>query len=211
MHMSIANPSSIHIYSPPSLISSSSSTSKTPQKWRCPKWAFVVQILLTLINLNRATSSSSSDPLVQQELDKVLQLPGQTFNISFAHYAGYVTVNEYTGRALFYWLIEAAEDPSSKPLVLWLNGGRLLPNTLYRETKMVNTIYEAASKKNRLSMASDVKECCTMVFLSFSLSSLYIYIYILTSILEKDLDLQYCITSKVVILESEQLIFNGKY
>ena len=93
-----------------------------------PKWVFVVQILLTLINLNRATSSS--DPLVQQELDKVLQLPGQTFNISFAHYAGYVTVNEYTGRALFYWLIEAAEDPSSKPLVLWLNGGRLLANTL---------------------------------------------------------------------------------
>ncbi|RVW21140.1 Serine carboxypeptidase-like 29 [Vitis vinifera] len=78
----------------------------------------------------QATSSSSSDPLVQQELDKVLQLPGQTFNISFAHYAGYVTVNKYTGRALFYWLIEAAEDPSSKPLVLWLNGGRLLANTL---------------------------------------------------------------------------------
>ncbi|KAK8695285.1 hypothetical protein V6N13_000451 [Hibiscus sabdariffa] len=27
------------------------------------------------------------------------------------------------GRALFYWFFEAAEDPDSKPLLLWLNGG----------------------------------------------------------------------------------------
>ncbi|GKC22278.1 serine carboxypeptidase II-2, partial [Tanacetum coccineum] len=35
----------------------------------------------------------------------------------------YVTVNEENGRALFYWLTEATQDPASKPLVLWLNGG----------------------------------------------------------------------------------------
>ncbi|KAJ9689082.1 hypothetical protein PVL29_014633 [Vitis rotundifolia] len=105
-----------------------------------PKWVFVVQILLTLINLNRATSSSS-DPLVQQELDKVLQLPGQTFNISFAHYAGYVTVNEYTGRALFYWFIEAAEDPSSKPLVLWLNGGPGCSSIAYGQSEEIGPFH----------------------------------------------------------------------
>ncbi|KAK9101741.1 hypothetical protein Sjap_018995 [Stephania japonica] len=59
----------------------------------------------------------------QQELDRVSKLPGQSFNVNFAHYSGYVTVNEKAERALFYWFFEAEEDPSSKPLVLWLNGG----------------------------------------------------------------------------------------
>ena len=60
MHMSIANPSSIHIYSPPSLISSSSSTSKTPQNWRCVRnglllfkscwlWSIWIEPLLLLL------------------------------------------------------------------------------------------------------------------------------------------------------------------
>ncbi|KAL0872887.1 hypothetical protein Bca101_022592 [Brassica carinata] len=61
--------------------------------------------------------------LSAKEQDKVSKLPGQNFNVNFAHYSGFVTTNEKLGRALFYWLFEAAEDPASKPLVLWLNGG----------------------------------------------------------------------------------------
>ncbi|KAK8991191.1 hypothetical protein V6N11_062213 [Hibiscus sabdariffa] len=68
-------------------------------------------------------ASSLEDSIAQQKLDKVLKLPGQTFNVSFARYAGYVTVDKNSGRALFYWFFEAAEDPDSKPLLLWLNGG----------------------------------------------------------------------------------------
>ena len=37
----------------------------------------------------------------------------------------YVTVNEKSGRTLFYWLTEAVDDHADKPLVLWLNGGLL--------------------------------------------------------------------------------------
>lgn len=70
-----------------------------------------------------ATSIDSSFSSDEQEWDRVHQLPGQHFDVSFAHYAGYVTVNEASGRALFYWFFEAQEDPRSKPLVLWLNGG----------------------------------------------------------------------------------------
>ncbi|GJN00719.1 hypothetical protein PR202_ga17918 [Eleusine coracana subsp. coracana] len=61
----------------------------------------------------------------EQERDRVPRVPGQPFNPSFAHYAGYVTVSEQRGAALFYWFFEAAEDPGSKPLVLWLNGGKV--------------------------------------------------------------------------------------
>ncbi|KAI7740217.1 hypothetical protein M8C21_001293 [Ambrosia artemisiifolia] len=80
-------------------------------------------IISILISLNPILSLSYTDPLTQQKLDQVTNLPGQTFNVNFAHYAGYVTVNQENGRALFYWLTEATEDPASKPLVLWLSGG----------------------------------------------------------------------------------------
>ncbi|XP_042942466.1 serine carboxypeptidase-like 31 isoform X1 [Carya illinoinensis] len=54
--------------------------------------------------------------------DLVTDLPAQP-NVAFRHYAGYVTVNEANGRALFYWFYEASARPDEKPLVLWLNGG----------------------------------------------------------------------------------------
>ncbi|CAO2168331.1 unnamed protein product [Urochloa humidicola] len=58
----------------------------------------------------------------QQAADRVERLPGQPA-VAFSQYAGYVTVNESHGRALFYWFFEATAKPEKKPLVLWLNGG----------------------------------------------------------------------------------------
>ncbi|WOL09813.1 serine carboxypeptidase-like 34 isoform X1 [Canna indica] len=58
----------------------------------------------------------------QQEADRVGLLPGQPA-VSFRQFAGYVTVNESHGRALFYWFFEATNDAEKKPLLLWLNGG----------------------------------------------------------------------------------------
>ncbi|URE04472.1 Serine Carboxypeptidase [Musa troglodytarum] len=58
----------------------------------------------------------------QQALDRISALPGQP-PVVFAQFAGYVTVNQERGRALFYWLTEAVADAAKKPLVLWLNGG----------------------------------------------------------------------------------------
>jgi len=57
--------------------------------------------------------------------DLVTNLPGQP-PVDFQHYAGYVTVNETNGRALFYWFFEAMTKPEDKPLVLWLNGGKVM-------------------------------------------------------------------------------------
>eukprot|EP01138_Halocafeteria_seosinensis_P013961 gb/GECG01014256.1/.p1 GENE.gb/GECG01014256.1/~~gb/GECG01014256.1/.p1 ORF type:complete len:226 (+),score=4.95 gb/GECG01014256.1/:1-678(+) len=55
---------------------------------------------------------------------KISNLPGwNPSNPTFDQYAGYVTVNESHGRALFYWLTESEKNPSEDPLVIWLNGG----------------------------------------------------------------------------------------
>lgn len=56
------------------------------------------------------------------EAELVHQLPGQP-QVSFKQYAGYITVGKKNDRALFYYFVEAEQNPSSKPLVLWLNGG----------------------------------------------------------------------------------------
>ncbi|KAG1355245.1 serine carboxypeptidase-like 34 [Cocos nucifera] len=62
-----------------------------------------------------------NEVLMQQEADRVVRLPGQPL-VSFQQFAGYVTVNESHGRALFYWFFEATHDVKKKPLLLWLNG-----------------------------------------------------------------------------------------
>lgn len=59
-----------------------------------------------------------------KEADKIIMLPGQP-KVYFAQYSGYVTVDHKAGRALFYYFSES-EDPSRKPLVLWLNGGKFM-------------------------------------------------------------------------------------
>ncbi|PWA98853.1 serine carboxypeptidase-like 26 [Artemisia annua] len=50
-------------------------------------------------------------------------LPGQPAGFAFKQYAGHVTVNESAQRALFYYFVESACESSTKPLILWLNGG----------------------------------------------------------------------------------------
>ncbi|KAF2309879.1 hypothetical protein GH714_005469 [Hevea brasiliensis] len=57
------------------------------------------------------------------EADKIDTLPGQPKGVDFNQYAGYVTVDPKNGRALFYYFVESPQNSSTKPLVLWLNGG----------------------------------------------------------------------------------------
>jgi serine carboxypeptidase-like clade 2 len=64
-----------------------------------------------------------------QDQDKIVSMPGQTGIVEFDQYAGYVTVDGKAGRALFYYFVEAPQDPLDKPLVLWLNGG--MPLTIH--------------------------------------------------------------------------------
>ncbi|KAK4340262.1 hypothetical protein RND71_041724 [Anisodus tanguticus] len=58
-----------------------------------------------------------------KEDDKISELPGQPRGVNFDQYSGYVTVDADAGKALFYYFTESTQDPSNKPLVLWLNGG----------------------------------------------------------------------------------------
>lgn len=68
-----------------------------------------------------------------RQADKIAALPGQPYGVNFDQYAGYVTVNPDVGRALFYYFVESPYNSSTKPLVLWLNGGKKPQKLLYAD------------------------------------------------------------------------------
>ncbi|URE01826.1 Serine Carboxypeptidase [Musa troglodytarum] len=79
------------------------------------------------LDLDAADSASSPVYVGPQDglrnADKITALPGQPRGVDFDQYAGHVTVDPKKGRALFYYFVESPRRSSSKPLVLWLNGG----------------------------------------------------------------------------------------
>ncbi|CAL4956909.1 unnamed protein product [Urochloa decumbens] len=80
-------------------------------------------ILVAALSLLPAAAALAAAARGEQERDRVQFLPGQPASPPVSQFAGYVTVNESTGRALFYWFFEAQASPEKKPLLLWLNGG----------------------------------------------------------------------------------------
>ena len=80
------------------------------------KWSTIIFAILTLIQTFIAGNSLS-------EAAKITTLPGQP-QVPFQQFSGYITVDKDQKRSLFYYFAEAETDPASKPLVLWLNGGK---------------------------------------------------------------------------------------
>ncbi|CAN0909095.1 Serine carboxypeptidase-like 34 [Linum grandiflorum] len=74
------------------------------------------------VSVSISAAGGNENWRTEQENDRVTRLPGQP-EVNFEQYAGYVTVNETHGRALFYWFFEATQNVQRQPLLLWLNGG----------------------------------------------------------------------------------------
>ncbi|XP_031100495.1 serine carboxypeptidase 1-like [Ipomoea triloba] len=53
----------------------------------------------------------------------ITRIPGFNGTLPSKHYAGYVTIDETTGKKLYYYFVESERNPSKDPVVLWLNGG----------------------------------------------------------------------------------------
>ncbi|WCJ26983.1 serine carboxypeptidase-like 31 [Euphorbia peplus] len=92
------------------------------------KTFFLIFLLVSLIifkpvRCGRQVDSNKRSNLLVDLDHLVTNLPGQPSHVDFKHFAGYITVNDTNGRALFYWFYEATSHPELKPLVLWLNGG----------------------------------------------------------------------------------------
>ncbi|KAG2398051.1 Serine carboxypeptidase-like 34 [Vigna angularis] len=93
----------------------------------------------------------SRELLAEQEADRVYTLPGQP-PVKFKHYAGYITVNETHGRALFYWFFEATFKPEEKPVLLWLNGGPGCSSIGYGEAEELGPFFPQNSSQPQLTL-----------------------------------------------------------
>ncbi|KAK7341303.1 hypothetical protein VNO80_24229 [Phaseolus coccineus] len=89
--------------------------------------------------------------LAEQEADRVYGLPGQP-PVKFKQYAGYITVNETHGRALFYWFFEATQKPEEKPVLLWLNGGPGCSSIGYGEAEELGPFFPQDSSQPKLKL-----------------------------------------------------------
>lgn len=83
------------------------------------QWTTIATIVASLLFFIAAESLSRAE--------EIAALPGQP-KVSFKQYGGYITVDDKQNRSLFYYFAEAENDPASKPLVLWLNGGNNISN-----------------------------------------------------------------------------------
>ncbi|KAI7748752.1 hypothetical protein M8C21_003131 [Ambrosia artemisiifolia] len=82
----------------------------------CTKLMYGIIIIILLLTLSFTGVNSVTVS------DEVVKLPGQP-PVTFKQFAGYITVDQNKQRSLFYYFVEAASNSSSKPVVLWLNGG----------------------------------------------------------------------------------------
>lgn len=81
-------------------------------------WILSAKLLFGIILMHTCLKGVESRPTA----DEVVELPGQP-PVTFKQFAGYISLDDAKPRSLFYYFVEAESDSSSKPLVLWLNGG----------------------------------------------------------------------------------------
>lgn len=59
------------------------------------------------------------------EDDLITKLPGLNDQVNFKQYSGFLKADDKKDTTSFfhYWFVESQSNPSSDPVVLWLNGG----------------------------------------------------------------------------------------
>eukprot|EP00163_Fabomonas_tropica_P032917 TRINITY_DN8450_c0_g1_i1.p1 TRINITY_DN8450_c0_g1~~TRINITY_DN8450_c0_g1_i1.p1 ORF type:complete len:498 (+),score=144.43 TRINITY_DN8450_c0_g1_i1:208-1701(+) len=84
--------------------------------------ALVLATSAVPITKERVTSKiTARDSAGSASADLITSLPGYNGTINFKQYSGYLPANGQ--KMLHYWFVESQNDPTTDPVLLWLNGG----------------------------------------------------------------------------------------
>eukprot|EP01061_Rhynchopus_euleeides_P003466 TRINITY_DN12714_c0_g1_i1.p1 TRINITY_DN12714_c0_g1~~TRINITY_DN12714_c0_g1_i1.p1 ORF type:complete len:473 (+),score=213.43 TRINITY_DN12714_c0_g1_i1:37-1455(+) len=84
----------------------------------------VTSVLFAALAAQAATALTPND-------FEVTSMPGMAEKPSFKHYAGLMPLDDGKGTELFFWFVESARNPSTDPVVLWMNGGPGSSSVMY--------------------------------------------------------------------------------
>ena len=80
-------------------------------------------LFLCIFNVAYKVKGVKLDNKPKNSDTEIKELPGWPYPLPSKQFSGYVNGTEDGNMQLHYWFIECEEDPSSKPVVLWFNGG----------------------------------------------------------------------------------------
>uniref|UniRef100_A0A915D8Q5 Serine carboxypeptidase n=1 Tax=Ditylenchus dipsaci TaxID=166011 RepID=A0A915D8Q5_9BILA len=113
----------------------------------------------TILTRKIARKSTSPPPTTTKTQDKVIDLPGLTFPMS-DQYSGYL--NASMGVFLHYWLVTSQSNPTTDPIVLWLNGAvqgwKKLHQNSFAWTKFANVLFLESPRGVGFSYSTDESE-----------------------------------------------------
>lgn len=84
---------------------------------------FVPWLILTTVCVYGSQLPSSYEPYDISSRKEVVDLPGLEGSFRSKHYAGYLTVDAFFRRNLYYYFVQSERNSTKDPVVLWLNGG----------------------------------------------------------------------------------------
>jgi serine carboxypeptidase-like clade 2 len=112
----------------------SNCSTEAEERMRRRRWVCRVSMMMMMMMMRVTLMAMVSSALIMccvvervhgaVEEHLVTNLPGQPV-VTFKQYAGYINVNEATGKELFYWFVEADhKHAASLPIAFWFNGGK---------------------------------------------------------------------------------------
>lgn len=117
----LINHHSLFIYTPADSTKSKPITQQKPEMDLTPRKKLKYLLIISVLLLSLRHQDYNTEA---QNSDRVVNLPEQPSNPEISHFSGYVSVNQENTRSLFFWFFETlSESASTRPLVLWLNGG----------------------------------------------------------------------------------------